>query len=181
MKGGCECVAEPSTYIKLDRNILNWGWFKNPITTHVFIYLLLKANIKTGHFLGVEIKRGQVATSYATIASDCGITYKQARNAVTKLSSKNGQSQEGADGQSEITVRRHSQFIVVTIENYEKYQGSKPKVGNQMGNQMGSQRAISRANTGQQSKNIKNKENGRFPNGETAEERKKRLEELRNQ
>lgn len=174
-------MANPSTFIKLDRNILDWGWYKNPIVTHVFIYLILRANVKAGHFLGVEIQRGQVATSYKTIAADCGITYKQARNAVTKLSSKNGQSQEGADGQSEITVRRHSQFMVVTIENYEKYQSVKPKVGNQMGNQMGNQKAIRTENGGQQSKNIKNKENGRFPNGETAEERKKRLEELRNQ
>ena len=47
-----------TTYIKLDRNILNWRWYKDANTFRLFIHLLLKANIRDHDFEHVTIRRG---------------------------------------------------------------------------------------------------------------------------
>lgn len=108
-------MQEQSTYIKLYRSILEWRWYKTPHTLQTFIWLLLSANIKPYGFQGFTIKRGEVATSYATIASENGITPDQARTAISHLK-KTG----------EITVKRHSKFLQIAIVNYEMYQGKNP-------------------------------------------------------
>ena len=44
--------------IKLNRKILDWRWFSDPVTRDLFIYCLLKANWKDGAWHGIEYKRG---------------------------------------------------------------------------------------------------------------------------
>ena len=163
-------------WIKLHRQLQECPiWYGERFSKgQAWVDLLLLANHRDKKIIFngemITIQRGQYLTSTVKLAEKWGWNRKTVSSYLNMLQKENM-----------ITKVSDNTRTLVTIENYEKYQGSKPKVGNQMGNQMGSQRAISRANTGQQSKNIKNIENGRFPNGETAEERKKRLEELRNQ
>jgi hypothetical protein len=159
-------MRNATTFIKLDRNILDWGWYQDANTFRVFVHLLLTANIKDNYFMGAKIKRGEVATSYGSIAKKLSLTYDQSRTAVQHLQITN-----------EITIKRHPKFLVISIVNYDRYQDKSQSRTQSNPNQIPN----TNPNESQQSKNIKNKENGRFPNGETAEERKKRLEELRNQ
>ena len=159
-------MRNATTFIKLDRNILDWGWYQDANTFRVFVHLLLTANIKDNYFMGAKIKRGEVATSYGSIAKKLSLTYDQSRTAVQHLQITN-----------EITIKRHPKFLVISIVNYNRYQDKSQSRTQSKPNQI----PITNPKESQQSKNIKNKENGRFPNGETAEERKKRLEELRNQ
>ena len=166
MRGGYECVANPSTFIKLDRNILDWGWYTDSNTFRVFVHLLLKAQIKDEVYRGVKIKRGDVVASYESIGKALSLTYDQSRTAIQHLKTTN-----------EITIKRHPKFLVISIVNYNRYQDKSQSRTQSKPNQI----PITNPNESQHLKNIKNKENGRFPNGETAEERKKRLEELRNQ
>ena len=130
-------MAEKTTYIKIDRNILDWGWYTDGNTFRVFIHLLLTANIKPHMFLGVEIGRGEVATSYKSIAESLEISIKSARTAISHLKTT-----------GEVAIKRHSHFSVISILNYDLYQANGQSVGQSKGNQ--------RAIKGQQSKNVKN-------------------------
>ena len=56
-------MAEPTTFIKLDRNIREWRWYKDPNTMRVFVDLLLDVNISDKEFMGITIHRGETATS----------------------------------------------------------------------------------------------------------------------
>lgn len=109
-------MADKTTFIKVDRNIINWGWFKNSKVLHVFMWLIIKANIKEGHFEKDVIKRGSLATSNAHIADGCGLTIDNVRTALANL-----------ENTGEITrvVRNHYQII--TIVNYESYQSDMAK------------------------------------------------------
>ena len=104
-------------HITIQRKILEWEWYKDANTFRVFIHLLITANWKTGRFQGVEIERGQRATSYQMIASETGLTVKNVRTAIEHLK-KTG----------ELAVNRHPKFSVFTIKNYNLYQstGSQP-------------------------------------------------------
>ena len=108
-------MAEKSTWVKLDRNIIRWGWYQDANTMRVFVHLILTANIKENEFMGVKIHRGEVATSFNSLAKALGITYDQSRIAVNHL------KQTG-----EITITRHSKFLVISIQNYNRYQLSDP-------------------------------------------------------
>lgn len=125
-----------TTFIKIDRNILDWRWYKETTTKAVFIHLLLKANIKDNDFMAETIHRGELATSYATLAAETGLTTKQVRTAIKHL------KQTG-----EVQVRGHSRFSIISILRYDYYQAQ----GQAQGHPEGTQRAT----RGQQSKNNK--------------------------
>ena len=80
-------MAEPSTYIKIDRNIIRWRWFKNTNTLIVFLWLLLEANVSDHEFEHEMIHRGEVATSYKTIGISTGLTIQEVRTAILHLKS----------------------------------------------------------------------------------------------
>ena len=104
-------MAEKTTYIKLDRNILNWRWYKDPNTMRVFLHLLLTANIKDHDFEYDTIRRGELAGSIGNIGKSTGLTYNQVRTALTHLKDTN-----------EITITRRPKYLVISITNYNRYQ-----------------------------------------------------------
>lgn len=115
-------LAEPTSWIKLDRNILDWRWFKYADTLQVFLYLLLRANVKPGEFGMIRVLRGQLVTSYSRIADDLGMSVQQVRTAINHLK-KTG----------EITSTSTSKYSIITVLNYNKYQGcstGKPQASN---------------------------------------------------
>ena len=136
-------MAEKTTFIKIDRNILDWGWYKDANTFRVFMHLLLTANIKAHKFMGVEIRRGELATSQKSLAESLGISVQSVRTAISHLKST-----------GEVTVSQHSRFSVISIVNYDLYQG----------NQQAKRQSANSQLTGnqQQSKNVIKKE---YPNG----------------
>lgn len=107
-------MAEKTTWIKVDRNILEWGWYKDANTFRVFMHLLLTANIKPHKFLGVEVQRGEVATSYKSLAESLGISIRSVRTSLLHLETT-----------GEVTIRRHSRFSVISIPNYDLYQANR--------------------------------------------------------
>ena len=155
-------MAEQSTFIKLDRNILRWRWWGNSKILHVFLYLLLNANIEDHEFENETIHRGEVVTSLASIEKSTGLTTSQIRNTISTLK-KTG----------EVTSRHTNRYQVITIVNYDKYQEKRQT------KQQANEQTTDRQPTGkrQQYKNIKNDKNekniGRsapvFPDGEIPE------------
>ncbi len=142
-------MADKTTFIKIDRNIVNWGWFKSSKILHVFMWLLIKANIKEGHFQKDIINRGSLATSNAHIADGCGLTIDNVRTALANLEST---------GEITRTVRNHYQII--TIVNYESYQSDITKSRRQIpSNPDGKSQATAIANPNNQ--RIKEYKNGK--------------------
>lgn len=110
-------MADKTTFIKLDRNIVNWRWFKAPRVLSVFIWLIIKANVKEGHFEKDTIKRGSLVTSNAHIAEECGLTQSNVRTVLTNLETT---------GEIGRIIRNHYQII--TVNNYESYQADLSKM-----------------------------------------------------
>ena len=78
-------MAEKSTFIKIDRNILKWRWYEDANTFRVFVHLIIKANIRDADFERITVKRGQLVTSYPHLSRDLGISVKSARTAIKHL------------------------------------------------------------------------------------------------
>lgn len=100
-----------SSWIKLDRRILKWGWYSDMNVKGVFLHLLLIASYEDGEHLGNKIKRGQAIIGTVETANQLGITRQQLRTALSKLE-KSG----------EISKKTTNKFTLITIENYSKYQ-----------------------------------------------------------
>lgn len=107
-------MRDKTSYIKLDRNILTWGWFKDTNTFKLFVYLLLVANVKDHEFLGVTIYRGELATSLKSLAIATGLTERNVRTALSHLKAT-----------GEVTVHRHPKFTVISIPRYDYYQNNR--------------------------------------------------------
>jgi len=104
-------MAEKTSYIRIDRNILRWKWWSHHNTLVVFLFLLIEANIKDNGFLGILVHRGQVVTSLPSLCKNTGLSIQSVRTAISHLKST-----------GEITVKTYPKFSVITIVNYDKYQ-----------------------------------------------------------
>lgn len=122
-------MAEQTTFIKVDRNIRTWRWFRNPNTLLVWLWLLTSANIEPHDFEKETIGRGELATSYKSIATNTGLTIQEVRTALGHLKST-----------GEITVRIRPRYQVISIVCYDRYQA----------NQQAKQQADNRVSTGYQ-------------------------------
>ncbi len=102
-------------YIREHRSLLDWEWFKDPFTAHLWEYLRLSANWRDAAYKGHSVNRGQLVVSYASMAEDTGMSVQNVRTAINHLK-KTG----------EITVKAYRGFSIITITNYEKYQSDTP-------------------------------------------------------
>lgn len=98
-------------WIKLHRKITEWGWFTEPITLQVFLYLLCKASIKATEYKGFSIEPGDCVIGRKALASQLDISERQVRTALEHL------EQTG-----EIVKKSTNKFTVVTVVNWGLYQ-----------------------------------------------------------
>ena len=98
-------------FIVLQRKILSWDWYKDSNTKAVFLHLLLTANYEPGEWRGVKIKAGQRITSISKLSNELDLSFKEIRTALKHLQ-KTG----------EVACESTSQYTVITIKNYERYQ-----------------------------------------------------------
>ena len=101
-------------WIKLHRNLLNWQWYQNAEMLHLLIHLLLKANHADGKWQDIEIKRGQLFVGRETLSKETGISESKIRTNLRRLE-KSGF----------ITRESSNKGTLITICNYDYYQGSK--------------------------------------------------------
>lgn len=99
-------------FIKLHRKMLSWGWYQDTPVKCLFLHLLLTANFTEGNWRGEIIKPGQLVTGIKRLSSQIGLTEQQTRTALKKLQSTN-----------EITIKPTNKYSVITVVNWEKYQG----------------------------------------------------------
>lgn len=98
-------------YVWLHRKILDWEWYKDPVTRGVFIHLLITANFKDTRFLGKKIKRGQIVTSLPSLAEETGYSIQNVRTALKHLIST-----------GEITDNSNRAYRIITVLKYNDYQ-----------------------------------------------------------
>ena len=98
-------------WVILHRRFLGWEWFEKAEMVQLFVYLLLSANHNDKKWQGVDVKRGQVLTTYAKLGKITGLSPRSVRTCVERLKST-----------GEITTETTNHYTIVTICNYDKYQ-----------------------------------------------------------
>jgi len=106
-------MNEALGWIKMYRSILEWDWWSDHNVTRLFLYFLVKANSVDKKWKGTVIKRGSFVTGLTQISEETGLSIQQIRTAIEKLKSTD-----------EITDQSTSQYRIITISNYDKYQAS---------------------------------------------------------
>ena len=110
-------------FIKLDRQILNWGWFKKPEMVQVWVYLLLTAQHQDVYENGIYLKRGDVLFGRKKASRDLGLSEQTIRTCINRLKSTN-----------EITTKSTNKYTIITILKYDDYQSNKQKSTNKLTN-----------------------------------------------
>lgn len=136
-------MAEKTTFIKIDRNITKWRWYRNANTMRVFFHLLITANVSDCEFENITIKRGQRVISYQKLGDELGMTSKEVRTAINNLIRTN-----------ELAKRSTPQYTLLTVFNYDAYQSWAYQRANK-----GQTEGKPRANKGQQYNNTNNDNN----------------------
>ena len=103
-------------FVKIYRSMLDWEWFDDSNTVHLFLYLLLKANHKEKEWRGITIKRGQLLTSTNKLRNATHQSVQQTRTSLERLKIA-----------GTITIYSTSRYSIVTICNYDKYQNDNRK------------------------------------------------------
>ena len=135
-------MADTSTgWVKLFRSFTQWGWYTDNNVKAVFLHLFLTANPKEKQWHGQTIKRGQLATSYRHLSAEIGLDIHSIHRAIKKLQST-----------GEITVKSNAKFSIITLNNYDSFQGSATQK-----QQQSNSRATSEQST-KEYKNIRSKE-----------------------
>ena len=159
-------------FIKLHRKLIEWEWFSDINTTHLFLYCLLRANYEDKKWRGIDIRRGSFITSLDRLSKDTGLTVRQVRTALDKLKST-----------GELTSKTTSQYSIISIKNYNLYQDNDKQIDNPMTSER--QTNDKRMTTDKNIKNNKNNKNikekkklGEFLNVLLTEEEEEKLKEL---
>ncbi|MBI9113289.1 hypothetical protein [Maridesulfovibrio ferrireducens] len=114
-----------SGWVKLHRSTLDWEWYDDTNVFRLFIHLILTVNYEDKKWRGITIKKGQIVTSVAKLSEQTGLSPMQVRTAMDKLKSTN-----------EVTSQTTNRSTLLTISNYEKFQGTKESDNKQDNNQI---------------------------------------------
>ena len=121
------------------RKIMQWEWYTDVNTAHLFRHCILRANYTDTVWRGIEVKRGSFITSLQTLSTETGLTVKQVRTALEKLE-KTG----------EVANCSTSKYRIITVKNYDLYQLEGKQKGKQEGNVRANKRAVKRQSNGKQ-------------------------------
>lgn len=103
-------------FIRLNREISDWEWYKNVNTCKLFLHMLLKANWKDERYQGVQVPRGSFVSSNRNLALETGLSVQNVKTALSHLR-KTG----------ELIHCQHGKISVFTIKNYDVYVKSNPQ------------------------------------------------------
>lgn len=98
-------------FVVLYRSILNWEWYNDANTVRLFIHLILTSNYTSAKWKNRQIDVGQRVTSLSKLSQELNLSIKQIRTSLKHLE-KTG----------EVALETSSQYTLITINNYEKYQ-----------------------------------------------------------
>lgn len=102
-----------SGWVKNHRSIKDWGWYRKPLTAHLFQHLIREVNHKDGEWMGNPVLRGQIITGRKALSEATGLSEQQIRTALKHLESTH-----------EIVTKSTKLHTLITVCNYDIYQGS---------------------------------------------------------
>ena len=103
-------------WIKLHRILLDWEWYTDVYTAHLFMHLLLVANTEDKAWMGIEVKRGELITSLNHLVRETGVSKDRVRTILKRL-----------ERTGEIVKETHNKFTKITVVNYNQYQEKHPQ------------------------------------------------------
>ena len=130
-------------WIKMHRKIMEWEWYTDPNTARLFLHLILSANHKAGSYKGIDIDRGQLITGRNKLSERTGISVRSIRTCLSRL-----------EDTGEISIKPTNKYSLITICNYETYQGDIPLSDQHLTNKRPSSDQQATTN-----KNVKNENN----------------------
>ena len=111
-------------YVRDYRSTVDWEWFTDPKTAHLWEYIRLRVNYEPSRFRGIEIRRGEMLESIPTIAKNTGLTEKSVRTALNHLKST-----------GEVACKRTRYGLLIYAIKYAFFQSQEPEKGTQTGTQ----------------------------------------------
>lgn len=114
-------------YIKLDHELRHWQYYTDRNMLLVWIDLLLRARYTDGYYNGILIKRGQCLVGRSATGRELVMTESEYRGCLKRLKMS-----------QQITTEKTNKGTLVTIINWDKYQGG-VQYDNQQDNQQQSQ------------------------------------------
>ena len=123
------------------RKIMQWEWYTDVNTAHLFRHCILRANYQDTMWRGIEIKRGSFITSLQTLSTETGLSVMQVRTALAKL-----------EKTEEITSKTTSKYRIISVKNYDLYQQNN-KQSNKRNNKQNSKVITSKSARKQQGNN----------------------------
>lgn len=99
------------SWIKLPRNFTRWQWYQNVDVSHLYLFLLLNANIEDEDKEGIKIRRGELFASLSYISIATGLSIQTIRTCLTKLSST-----------KEIEFRELGKGRVIIVVDFNRFQ-----------------------------------------------------------
>ena len=91
-----------------------WGWYKNSNMVHMLIHLMYEANFQDGTYMGVTIKRGQLATGRKQLAAETGMSEREVRTCLERLTNDR-----------QIIIQTTNKFSIITVCKYDSWHGLK--------------------------------------------------------
>lgn len=98
-------------WVRLYQKFQEWEWYTKSEMVHLFIHLLLTANVSDKRWQGEIVKRGQLVTSRQKLSSETGISGQTIRTCLDRL-----------ERSGEIVRVSTNAKTIITITNYDKYQ-----------------------------------------------------------
>jgi|GEM_PF-3003344 len=125
-------------FVKIDRKLIHWKYFKRPNYTQVWMYLLCRANFKQGNSLGIQINPGQTFETYASISRNTGVPRSSVRNIIRHMVlDRQLDIKSVTDLDTQLDSKLASGGIIITIVNWHTYQDSEKTVGQPVGQDVG--------------------------------------------
>ena len=100
-------------YVKVYRSLIDWGWFQDVNTAHLWIYILARVNYEPSRFKGMRVGRGEMVESLSEISKKTGLSVDQIRTALKHLNST-----------GEITSKGTRYGMRIKVLKYAVYQDS---------------------------------------------------------
>lgn len=138
-------------FIRVYRSMLDWEWSNDPNTFSIFIHLLLGASFTDKRWHGIVVKAGQIVTSISSLSKKTGVSVQGVRTSLKRLKST-----------GEITSESCSQYSVITVVNWAKFQSVDDQTNKRPTDEStGDQQAVNKPSTSDQQhrKNVKNVKN----------------------
>lgn len=95
-------------FCPVSREVLAGPWHDKPNTQLVWLTLLIGANWEPRKWRDITIQRGQLVTSYSSIAKQTGLTVQNVRTAIRHLKST-----------GDLTQVITPEYSLITLKNYD--------------------------------------------------------------